>query len=243
MKGTEFIETPQWSLAPIIGYKHPFLTINVDTVVHTWIILGIITLFLIPVRWILLNTRIGKFLILSFVSFFVNLTKQSLGSFVFSHFSFVTALFTFILACNIAPLIPWLEEPTRDLNTTLALGLTSFFYVQAASIKKHGVGAYIKSYFAPFFILFPLNLVGKLASIISISFRLFGNIFGGSIITQIYFGAIQGSFIFETIGIISGMNILIVSFFTLFAGVLQAFVFGMLTLTYLSIGLESEDSH
>ena len=89
--------------------------------------------------------------------------------------------------------------------------------------------------------MLPLNLVGKLASIVSISFRLFGNIFGGSIISQIYFGSIKGSLLLETIGILSGVNIAITLFFTLFEGFLQAFVFAMLTLTYLSIGLQSDD--
>ena len=241
MKGIETLKPPQWSLSSILGYEHPFLTINSKTVVFTWIIIGLLILLLIPIRWIILNTRIGRYLILSFNSFFIDLTKQSLGTFHFTHFTFVAAIFTFILACNTASLIPWIEEPTRDLNTTLALGLISFFYIQAASIKAQGLLPYVKGYFTPFFIMLPLNLVGKLASIVSISFRLFGNIFGGSIISQIYFGSIKGSLLLETIGILSGVNIAITLFFTLFEGFLQAFVFAMLTLTYLSIGLQSDD--
>ena len=241
MKGVELLETSQWSLAPIIGYEHALFKINVETVVHTWIILGLMIISLIPIRWLLLNTRIGKFLVLSFVSFFVDLTKQSLGTFAFSHFSFIASIFTFIVACNTVSLIPWMEEPTRDLNTTLALGLISFFYTQGATIKSQGLSPYVKSYFSPFIIMFPLNLVGKLSSIVSISFRLFGNIFGGSIISQIYFSTIRGSFILETAGILSGANVFIIGFFTLFEGCLQAFVFSMLTLTYLSIGLQSDE--
>ncbi len=239
MKGLDILETEQWSLAPLIGYKHPFLAVNISTIVHTWIILGLLVLTLIPIRWVL-KSRFGCYIVTSFVSFFIDLTTQSLEKFSFTHFSFIASIFTFILACNTASIIPWIEEPTKDLNTTLALGLISFLYTQIASIQKRGFIAYIKDYFEPFFIMFPLNLVGKIASIVSISFRLFGNIFGGSIISQIYFSAIGGSLFLETIGIISGINVAIMIFFTLFEGFLQAFVFAMLTLTYLSIGLQEE---
>ncbi len=57
--------------------------------------------------------------------------------------------------------------------------------------------------------MFPLHVVGKLASIMSISFRLFGNIFGGYMISDIYFSTIQGSWLYETIGLVTGINMLI----------------------------------
>jgi F-type H+-transporting ATPase subunit a len=88
--------------------------------------------------------------------------------------------------------------------------------------------------------LFPLNVIGKLSSIVSISFRLFGNVFGGSIISKIYLSFISGSIIFETIGLLSGINFLIIIFFGLFEGFIQAFVFAMLTMTYLSVAIQSE---
>jgi len=239
MKGVDPLEIPQWSLASIIKYDHPFFTINTKTVIHTWIILLLLFMVLLPVKWILYHTRIGRFIILSFINSFADLTKQSLGYFSFAHFSFLASLFLFILACNIIPLIPWLEEPTSDLNTTLALGITSFMYTQSSGIMAHGFVRYIKKEFlSPFFLMFPLNLIGKLASIVSMSLRLFGNIFGGSIITRLYFSAIQGSILPEIIGIVSGVNILMVFFFTLFEGFLQAFVFTMLTLTYLAINVQ-----
>ncbi len=241
MKGVELGETAVWSLAPIVGYDHPFLTVNATFVIHTWLVLIILFLMLLPVRWILKHTKIGRFLILSFINFFINLTQQATKTFSFAHFSFITALFSFILICNIISLIPWIEEPTQDLNMTLSLSIIAFTYVQVVSIKAHGVVAYIKEYFSPFFFMFPLNLVGKLSSIISISFRLFGNIFASAIITRIYFGLMQGSIISELLGLLSGINIVLVIFFTLFEGFLQAFVFAMLTLTYLSIGLRTQE--
>jgi len=238
MKGAEFIETPQWTFASLTGYDIPFLNINSEIVMHTWIVMVLLAIVLASVNFILQNTRIGRFLLLQFVGSFMDLTKQSFGNFIFSHCVFAASLFIFIALCNTASIIPWLDEPTRDLNTALSLGIISFCYVQWSTIKKNGLKQYILDFFKPIFIMLPLNIIGKFSSIISISFRLFGNIFGGSIITKLYFSAIRGSILLELFGILSGFNVLLVFFFTIFEGLLQAFVFSMLTLTYISIGTQ-----
>jgi len=244
MNDAELVETAHWTFHSLLGYEpSPLFTINSEIVVHTWIIMFLLALMLTTVQYFLRNTTIGRFVLLKLVSFFIDLTKQSLGTFVLSHCIFASSLFIFIALCNTASLVPWLDEPTRDINTTLALGIIAFIYIQAISIKTHGLVPYIKGYFQPIFVMLPLNVVGKLSTIISISFRLFGNIFGGAIITKLYFGTIQGSLILETLGIASGMNFLIISFFTLFEGLLQAYVFAMLTLTYLSIGMQEGSGH
>jgi F-type H+-transporting ATPase subunit a len=230
-----------WQPLSSLGLTHPFFSINSTTVMHTWIILIILGSALLIIRWLLYKqTTIGSFLAISLVRYFINLCEQSLGMHSFMHFSFVTALFIFIFLCNCISVIPFLEEPTKDLNTTLALGILSFMYTQLYAIYLHGIRAYIKEYFSPFFIMMPLNIVGRLATIVSISFRLFGNIFGGAIISAIYFSSIQTSIILQILGIITGLNLAITIFFGVFEGFLQAFVFAMLTLTYLSIAIYGE---
>lgn len=244
MNGAELVETHEWSFAPLFGFKeHPLFTANSEVIIHTWIIMAILALFLASVKLILNHTKLGRFILMQAVTFFIDLTKQSLGVFVYTHCVFAGSLFIFIGLCNIAPIIPWLDEPTRDINTTLALGIISFLYVQSVSIKTRGIIPYIKDFFQPIFVMLPLNIIGKLSSIVSISFRLFGNIFGGAIITKLYFSAISGSIILESLGILTGANFLITAFFTLFEGLLQAFVFAMLTLTYLSISNQEGGSH
>jgi F-type H+-transporting ATPase subunit a len=243
MNGAELVEIEQWSLASFFGFEHPLFMANSEVIIHTWIIIALLAVFLACVNLILTHTKLGRFILIQVVYFFIDLTKQSLGTFVYSHCVFAAALFIFIALCNIAPLIPWLEEPTRDLNTTLALGIISFVYVQSVAIQTRGIFPYIKDFFQPFFVMLPLNVIGKLSSIVSISFRLFGNIFGGAIITKLYFSAISGSIILESLGLLTGANFLITIFFTLFEGVLQAFVFAMLTLTYLSISNQEGGGH
>ena len=241
MNGIDLFETQQWLLPA--GIDHPFLYVNIHTVIYTWITLLIMALVLLWARSLLYHEdSLGHFLVISFVRFFMDMVTQA-TPFVFGHFVFITTIFCFILSCNIVSIIPWMEEPTTDLNTTLALGLAAFFYTQAYAIKAGGLWNYIKSYFDPFFLMLPLNVVGKIATIVSISFRLFGNIFGGSIISTIYFSAISGNLALELIGLVSGLNILLTLFFVLFEGFLQAFVFAMLALTYLAIALQGEGGH
>jgi F-type H+-transporting ATPase subunit a len=233
-----------WSLGPLlIGHDSPLLMVKKDTIIHTWIILGLLLGLIVLVRLMLKRKEsVIYFLTLSYVQFFKNLCEQSIGSLFFGHLSFIISLFTFILLCNTIAIIPSMEEPTTDINTTLALGLIAFIYTQVTAIYSHGLMSYIKEYFTPFFIMFPLHVIGKIASIISLSFRLFGNILGGALISTIYLNAIKGSLLLECIGLISGFNLAILIFFGLFEGCLQAFVFTMLSLTYLSIAIRGQES-
>ncbi len=242
MEGIDLFNAHQWHPFSGLGLTHPFFAVQAETVINTWILLLIIIVLVIAAR--LLFTRhqsVARFLIISFVRNFADMVTQTVGSFSFNHFSFVTALFIFIALANCMMVIPFVDEPTADLNTTLALGIIAFFYIQISAIKAHGIIEYLKEYFTPFFVMFPLHVVGKLATIISMSFRLFGNIFGGATIADIYLNAIKGSLVWESFGLISGLNLAITLFFGIFEGFLQAFVFTMLTLTYLSIALQEEE--
>lgn len=89
--------------------------------------------------------------------------------------------------------------------------------------------------------MLPLNIVGKLSSIVSLSFRLFGNIFGGCIILHLYNQLLSQSAILQTAGLFSGANVAMLFIFTIFEGLMQAFVFAMLALTYLSMEITPEE--
>jgi F-type H+-transporting ATPase subunit a len=99
-----------------------------------------------------------------------------------------------------------------------------FVIAHYVGIKTKGFKAYIKEYFEPMFFMMPLNLIGELAKIVSISFRLFGNIMGGSIIILVV------SYLTYSIILPPFLN----AFFGLFVGTIQAFVFTMLTVVYIS---------
>jgi len=106
-------------------------------------------------------------------------------------FPFIATIFLFILVSNLIGLIPGFFSPTANLNTTLALALCTFIYTHVIGIKFHG-GKYIKHFMGPVWwlvpLMFPIELIGHLARIMSLSVRLFGNIFGKEMVLAILFG-------------------------------------------------------
>ena len=137
----------------------------------------------------------------------------------------VAALFLFLLVSNWLGIIPHLEEPTKDLNTPLSLGLMGFVIAHWAGIRSKGFKTYIREYFQPIFFMMPLNVIGELAKVVSISFRLFGNIMGGAIIILVV------SYLTWNVLLPPFLN----AFFGLFVGTIQAFVFTMLTVVYIAV--------
>ncbi len=144
------------------------------------------------------------------------------------HFTpYIVTLFIFIWTCNMIGLIPipGFMEPTRNLNVPLGLGIMAVALVHFMAIKTKGIGKYLKGYAEPLAPLAPLNLVGELSKAVSISFRLFGNILGGSIIILVVSSLVK--FIILPVGLSL--------FFGMFVGTIQAFVFTMLALTYIGV--------
>lgn len=228
-----------WDLGTWFNVDSPYLRINKVIVIDTWIALIILITLLLLARIALRKPKTqGFFIVTSGVKALMDMVEQSLGKFSFTHCCFSSALFIFIVLCNTLAIIPWLEEPTTNLTTTLACSLISFFYIQTWAIKEHGVWGYIKEYFTPIFLMFPIHIMGKLANIISLAFRLLGNIYGGARITGMLLGAIKGNIILELLALCTGVNIIVALFFGLFEGFLQAFVFTTLSLTYLAIALQ-----
>ncbi len=219
-----------------------FWTLDAGILISTWVILGLIFIAGLYIFRCLHNEQsLVRYAVLQYVQAFRDLLMQSINSCPINHLALISALFTFILLCNTIQIIPWLEEPTQSLNTTFALGLISFFYVHINSIKVKGLKHYLLHYFEPFVLMFPLHIISALSSVLSISFRLYGNIFGGCIISSLYARILSGSIIAQTIGLLTGINIIMLLLFGIFEGVIQAFVFTMLTITYLSMAIVSED--
>ena len=242
MKGNiEVFHYGAWQPFLSRGFTSAFWTIHSHTIFNTWLIMALFISGALIARFLLSYHQLSRFALLQTARSFAHLCEQTLGRFIYRHFSFVFFLFTFILCCNVLPnFLPHVGEPTTDPNTTFALGLISFLYVQYYSIVSQGFFGYLNEYITPFFVMAPMHVISKIASIISISFRLFGNIFGGAIIIQIFQMFKAGSIVLQIIGLITGLNIIILAFFGIFEGLIQAFVFAMLTLTYTALGTQTE---
>lgn len=150
------------------------------------------------------------------------------------HFPLIGTLFIFIFTCNLIGMIPGLLPPTENLNTTLAFGAFVFLYYNFVGIKEGGL-AYFKHFLGPVWWLAPLMLVVELASHffrpISLGLRLRGNIMGDHVVLGIF-----NSFTPYVIPIIFyGMG--------LFVCLVQAFVFCLMTMVYISLSATHEEHH
>lgn len=175
-----------WRPLAAWGLEHPFFTLHIDTLFFTWLAMATLFGLCKLATWSMLNRPKGM---ISFgtkylVNTFLDLATETIGSSRYDCFTFAAGLFLFVLFCNIISSIPYIEESTRDLNTTLAIGICSFVFVQYQGIKAHGLH-HFNEFLEPFFLLLPLNIIGELAKIASMSFRLFGNILAGSVILQL----------------------------------------------------------
>lgn len=211
-------------IVPFFGHD---MTFNIKVIIMTWAIFGFLLVFgFLAAK----NRRIipGPVQVIGelFINQLYGLTEDAMDKELGKKYSpLVCALFLFLLASNWCGLFPFMEEPTKDLNTPLSMGLLGFFIAHFAGIRAKGFKGYIKEYFEPIFFMMPLNLIGELAKVVSISFRLFGNIMGGSIIILVV------SHLIYSILLPPFLN----AFFVIFIGAIQAFVFTMLTIVYIAV--------
>ncbi len=211
----------------IVSFLGSELTFNLEAIAMTWIVFGL----LIGFGYLASRKRnrfpgslqvIGELLVTNLWG----LVEDALGKEMARKYApLISALFMFLIMSNWLGIIPHLHEPTKDLNTPLGLGIMGFCIAHYAGIKSKGFKHYIKEYFQPIFFMMPLNVIGELAKVVSISFRLFGNIMGGSIIILVV------SHLTYSIVLPPFLN----AFFGIFVGAIQAFVFTMLTLVYISV--------
>ncbi len=142
--------------------------------------------------------------------------------------TFLVTLFTFLWMGNLLGLIPTLSSPTADVNTTFGLAIMVLVVIQIWGIRYKGL-SYFKHFFQPFKVFVILNIVEEIAKPITLAFRLYGNIFAGEILIGVLLGMLGGINYFG--GFIPSVIWL---GFSLFVGTIQAFVFTMLTIAYVS---------
>lgn len=194
------------------------------TVFNTWIIMIIlfVVAFLIS-RRISSTVPHGAQNLLELVAdFFYDLLEETMGKEGRKYIPVVGTLFLFILLLNLSWFIPEMKPPTTDLSTTLGFGIVTIILVQLIGIKKRGLGGYVKHFFQPTPFLFPLNFIEELVKPVSLSLRLFANMFGEKTVVAALFMMIP---LFVPIPVM---------FLGVIMGVIQALVFSLLTVIYIS---------
>ncbi len=216
---------------------------NVDTIVMTWIVMAIMLLLAVVVRRRLEHDRArGAQNTLELIFDFINnLVSDTLGSArVATIGPLAVSLFLFILISNYIGLIPlpmhWWHSPTSDLNTPLGLALMVLILVQYLAVRTRGGGGYFKHFLQPFPALAPISVIEEFSKPVTLTFRLFGNIFAGEVLILVFGALLQGvmlaalPFVYAVLGLGLG----------LFVGAVQAFIFTILTVAYIGLATSTE---
>lgn len=218
-----------------------------ETVLVSWLIIGLIFVVIKILTWNMSKSKIGtkQALAEKLVLTMNNLVGSSMGEGNEVFVPYITALFIFSLLSSLAGLFV-LRPPTADFNMTLTWALMTFFMIQYNGIKYKGIKQYLKSFFQPVAFMFPMNLISEVAIPVSLSFRHFGNIAAGVIITQlIYTGLTAASALIPVIGkyipiLQVGVPAILSVYFDLFSAFMQAFILISLTMAYVSSAKERE---
>lgn len=194
-----------------------------STVVNTWVMIGLLGF---ASFWIGRSFKIRPGMFQNAIEWFTeaihgiisdNVDTQDTTPF----FTVVATLAIFIGAANLLGLLPGLRSPTPDINTPVAMALIVFVTVPYFGIRTHGLWGYLKHYVQPIFIMLPIEIASEIARTFSLSFRLFGNIMGEEIIIAILF--VIAPFVLPVPMML----------FSIFTGVLQAYIFTLLSCVYI----------
>jgi F-type H+-transporting ATPase subunit a len=218
------------------------LTFNVDTIVATLIAATIVIVLGLLVARSASSEVPGKLQL--FWETVVEQVESQVGGDLRERAPFVVplavTLFVFILACNWMGLLPggWGPElfrpPTSDVNLTYVLGFTIFFWSLGAGIRIRGAKSYFGHLKEPFAVMAPINVIEELIKPFTLALRLFGNIFAGVVLLQIF--TLMPAWI-------SWAPTSVWKLFDLFIGLIQAFIFALLTILYFSMAIGPKEGH
>jgi F-type H+-transporting ATPase subunit a len=146
--------------------------------------------------------------------------------------SFATIVFLFILSCNLIGLIPGINSPTELETVTLALATATFLYFNFYGFKEQGFVGYLKHFAGPVWwlapLMFPIEIVSNVARVMSLSVRLYANMFAGGLVTLVFFSLVPVGVPVVFLGL------------HLMVSVIQAFVFMLLVMIYLALAVQHE---
>lgn len=171
------------------------------------------------------------------VEFVYNLTRNAMGQANMAFAPYVGTIMLFILMGNALGLFGF-RPTTADVNMTFALSTITFFLIEFNSWRSMGVGRKLKHMCEPYPFMFPLKIIESVSRPISLGFRLFGNIFGGVVVMELIFGGLatlSGKLHFPIPFLQAFFPLPANVFFDMFEPVVQAFIFTMLTMVFISI--------
>ncbi len=203
---------------------------DLNNVLNTWLVMIILIVAALMVKSKLqIVPRGAQNFWEVIVSTLQDVVIQIMGEQGRPYFPLIATLALFILSCNLIGILPWMQSATNNLNTTLALALVAFTVTHLVGIKHHGTH-YIKHFLGPvpwlIPLMLPIELIGHFSRILSLSFRLFGNIMGEDLAIII---------LTLLVPYLVPLPMMVLQVFTSF---IQTLVFIMLTMMYITASLE-----
>lgn len=193
-----------------------------DTVVSTWIVMTMVVGLAVVIG------RRRPTVLEMLVDFLNDTISDILRRPAEPYLPLLGALAIFIAVANIISVVPFLVSPTRDINTPAALALVVFFSVHYFGIRSQGVVGYFKDLATPVYVL-PLEIIGQLSRTLSLAVRLFGNIVSTDLIVAVIFALVP---LFVPLPLVG---------FSMFTGLLQAYIFTALAAVYIGAGLKASE--
>ena len=165
------------------------------------------------------------------VEFAAKLIEDMIGPHAERYLPLIGTLVLFIASASVLGIFPALGSPTRDINSTFALAVVVFFSVYYFGIREHGGRGYLKHLMEPNVIVFLLNIIGQFSRTLSLTLRLFGNIIASEMIVAVIFVLVPAG---------AAIPLQLLGMFT---ALLQAYVFTVLTCTYIRSAVANSSSN
>jgi F-type H+-transporting ATPase subunit a len=146
------------------------------------------------------------------------------------HIAFIGTMFLFLAVAALCTIFPFYEPPTGSLSTSTALAISVFIAVPLLGIEEQGLKGFLKTYIEPTPLMLPFNIIGEFSRTLAMAIRLFGNMMSGAMIMSILL--VITPFIFP----------LVMSLLGLLSGVVQAYIFSIITTVYLTAAMKGESS-
>ncbi len=177
-----------------------------------------------------------------------NLVRSNMGERFMGFAPFIAAILGLSALSSLSSLLG-LYPPTSDINIVAGWAILVFILITHYKLKG-GLGNYLKGYTEPIAVFTPINIISEVATPVSMTFRHFGNVLSGSVISVLVAAALQGltSLLLDWLpGLLGdipflqiGIPAVLSLYFDIFSGCLQAFIFSMLTMLYIANGFPEE---
>ena len=177
------------------------------------------------------------------VQMLYNMVRDTMGEHNLRFAPYIGALFCSSLLGTLISMLGFFRSATADISTTITWALVTSVLVWFYNIKNNGFFGWLKGFTEPIVVMTPMNIVSEIAQPVSMAFRHFGNVAGGSVLTMLIYNAlaaasalilgwIPNAFISSIPILQVGIPAVLSLYFDLFSGFIQALVFSMLTMVY-----------